>query len=532
MNFEESKLNSHLQELFSEIEKEFKLLWNENQELKKKIDSFYNSDTKPKSLKKTRWFSKSTTTQKWDIIHNFCFHRDIVWEVTPHPQITNIFGSSSADRIVRIWDHMSKKTTNIYTGHKGSVNSIRFHPKEYNICCTSSGDKTCHIWKYENSINSNQEEEKNIQNSLNNNANIQQQQDIIEAIQNENLMDNSDDDNLVNISEIYVHSSNSTTSEDEMDYQEMNQFVNRPEHVDFVWGSVLNTEDEREIDTEIKQANKYIESQENKENKEIKEDEKKMDQNFSFEDYRSPNSPPFVVLQNILPQESKEKPENIISSPLVELKGHKNAVTAADFLFGSGDTIVTSSLDSTLKLWTIESGNARLISTLVEHQAPILNVVTHHKEPLILSSSKDTTFRLWDLRTKSSSVIIFNAHTAPVRTSLFAPKNDYIVSGGDDKTVKIWDQRINKEPIASIHCVSGINKISISPQTSQILTPLDKNFGRIYDLSGKVIGKLKAPKTKQTSMLCCSAWDANETKIMTGGSDSNISMWEPINITN
>lgn len=33
-----------------------------------------------------------------------------------------------------------------YTGHSGSVNSIKFHPSR-DIALTSSGDNTAHVWQ-------------------------------------------------------------------------------------------------------------------------------------------------------------------------------------------------------------------------------------------------------------------------------------------------------------------------------------------------------------------------------------------------
>lgn len=79
-------------------------------------------------------------------------HRDIIWDVrwNPSSEKRNLFASASADRTAKLWrlDNESK-TANplmVYSGHSGSVNSVRFHPTQ-SIVCTTSGDRTCHIWK-------------------------------------------------------------------------------------------------------------------------------------------------------------------------------------------------------------------------------------------------------------------------------------------------------------------------------------------------------------------------------------------------
>ena len=80
-------------------------------------------------------------------------HRDIVWDVRwcPYQNLQHLFATASADRTARIWSLFPDETKGIsllgtYTGHSGSVNSIRFHPTQ-NIVWTSSGDHSCHIWK-------------------------------------------------------------------------------------------------------------------------------------------------------------------------------------------------------------------------------------------------------------------------------------------------------------------------------------------------------------------------------------------------
>ena len=78
--------------------------------------------------------------------------RDIIWDVRwcPHEGESDIFVSGSADHTARIWKVDTEAHTMSllwsYTGHDGSVNTVRYHPNK-NIICSSSGDRTCHIWK-------------------------------------------------------------------------------------------------------------------------------------------------------------------------------------------------------------------------------------------------------------------------------------------------------------------------------------------------------------------------------------------------
>lgn len=50
------------------------------------------------------------------------------------------------DHTANVWSVEWGKCLLQYTGHTGSVNSIRFHPSR-DIALTSSGDTTAHVWQ-------------------------------------------------------------------------------------------------------------------------------------------------------------------------------------------------------------------------------------------------------------------------------------------------------------------------------------------------------------------------------------------------
>lgn len=50
------------------------------------------------------------------------------------------------DHTACVWSVEWGKCLLQYTGHQGSVNSIRFHPSR-DIALTSSGDNTAHVWQ-------------------------------------------------------------------------------------------------------------------------------------------------------------------------------------------------------------------------------------------------------------------------------------------------------------------------------------------------------------------------------------------------
>ncbi|KAG1652951.1 WD repeat-containing protein 37 [Nymphon striatum] len=180
----------------------------------------------------------------------------------------------------------------------------------------------------------------------------------------------------------------------------------------------------------------------------------------------------------------------VIRNSLLELQGHSGVLISADWL-SSGDQVITASWDRTANLYDTQTGE--LLNMLVGHDEELTHVCAHPTQRLAVTSSKDTTFRLWDFREAIHSVSVFQGHTEAVTSATFA-RNDKVVSGSDDRTVKVWDLKNMRSPLATINSDSPINKLSVSSQ-NVIAIPHDNRQIRLFDLSGNRLARL--PRTNR-----------------------------------
>ncbi|KTG45436.1 hypothetical protein cypCar_00014347 [Cyprinus carpio] len=91
------------------------------------------------------------------------------------------------------------------------------------------------------------------------------------------------------------------------------------------------------------------------------------------------------------------------------LKSHQGVVIAADWLVG-GKQVVTASWDRAANLYDVET--SELVHALTGHDQELTHCCTHPTQRLVVTSSRDTTFRLWDFRDPSiHSVNVFQGHT-------------------------------------------------------------------------------------------------------------------------
>lgn len=86
---------------------------------------------------------------------------------------------------------------------------------------------------------------------------------------------------------------------------------------------------------------------------------------------------------------------SMLRTPLRSLSGHLSVVIAADWLPG-GDQVVTAGWDRLACVWDTQTG--QLLNQLCGHDDELTHTASHPTAKLVVTSSKDSTFRLWDFR--------------------------------------------------------------------------------------------------------------------------------------
>lgn len=82
--------------------------------------------------------------------------------------------------------------------------------------------------------------------------------------------------------------------------------------------------------------------------------------------------------------------------------------SCADWLPG-GDQIITASWDRTAILWDVETREA--LVPLTGHDRELTHAAAHPTLRLVVTSSRDSTFRLWDFRDQIPAVSVFQGHS-------------------------------------------------------------------------------------------------------------------------
>ena len=120
--------------------------------------------------------------------------------------------------------------------------------------------------------------------------------------------------------------------------------------------------------------------------------------------------------------------------PTARLLGHQKAVLHVTFS-PNGQTIASSSLDNSVKLWSAIDGS--FLTTLRGHVGPVYMTCFSADSRLLLSGSSDTTLKVWDIR-EGKRKHDLPGHKDEVWAVDWAPNGAMAGSGSRDKTVRLW----------------------------------------------------------------------------------------------
>ncbi|ATY58548.1 WD repeat containing pop1 [Cordyceps militaris] len=118
------------------------------------------------------------------------------------------------------------------------------------------------------------------------------------------------------------------------------------------------------------------------------------------------------------------------------LIGHTHSVRA---IAAHGDTLVSGSYDSTVRVWRISTGES--VHVLHGHSQKVYSVVLDHERNRCISGSMDSYVKIWDLDTGSC---LHNLEGHNMLVGLLDLRDQRLVSAAADSTLRIWDPENGK----------------------------------------------------------------------------------------
>lgn len=164
----------------------------------------------------------------------------------------------------------------------------------------------------------------------------------------------------------------------------------------------------------------------------------------------------------------------------------------------------------------------KLLRVISGHIGWVRSVAVDPSNDWFCSGSVDRTIKIWDLATGQLRLTL-NGHVSTVRSVAVSGRHPYLFSASEDKTVKCWDLEQNAV-VRSYHGhLSGVYKVALHPQLDLIMSGGRDGTCRVWDMRSKVAAHVL---TGHTSTVASIITQGSEPQLVTGSHDSRIKLWD------
>jgi len=197
--------------------------------------------------------------------------------------------------------------------------------------------------------------------------------------------------------------------------------------------------------------------------------------------------------------------------------GHDDWVSCVRFSPSRIPTIISTSWDRTVKVWSLASWEVK--TTFTGHNGPIHNVTISPDGSLCATGGKDSDCILWDIHSdkKVYQLDTKQAKSGSVNDLCFSP-SQYWLTAAMDRSVTIWELE-HKKVKADIQLVS--KKTNQENYIQKHCSLVDNAYDRSVELTMLPENEYK-PYSESLPFATCVQWDSEGQTLYVGTSNGDI----------
>ncbi|KFA74508.1 hypothetical protein S40288_07406 [Stachybotrys chartarum IBT 40288] len=181
--------------------------------------------------------------------------------------------------------------------------------------------------------------------------------------------------------------------------------------------------------------------------------------------------------------------------------------------------------DDTGKIQVFDVGSRAILKTWDTHKQPVWTTKFSPTDlTSLLSASDDKTVRLWDLPS-NEPVTTFVGHNDYVRCANFMPgtMSSMIVSGSYDSTVKLWDPRTGSSTaVMTFKHAAPVEDVLSLPSGTTLLAAADNSVSVLDLVAARPLHIISNHQKTVTSLSLAS----NGRRLVTGGLEGHVKVFE------
>ncbi|CAL9063078.1 unnamed protein product [Musa banksii] len=199
--------------------------------------------------------------------------------------------------------------------------------------------------------------------------------------------------------------------------------------------------------------------------------------------------------------------------------GHSGPIYSATFS-PLGDFLLSSSSDSTIRLWSTNL-NANLVC-YKGHNYPVWDVQFSPVGHYFASSSHDRTARIWSMD-RIQPLRIMAGHLSDVDCVQWHVNCNYVATGSSDKTVRLWDVQSGECVRIFIGHRSTVLSLAMSPDGRFMASGDEDGTIMMWDLSS---GRCISPLMGHSSCVWTLAFSREGSLLASGAADCTVKLWD------
>ncbi|XP_059640174.1 transcription initiation factor TFIID subunit 5 isoform X2 [Cornus florida] len=211
--------------------------------------------------------------------------------------------------------------------------------------------------------------------------------------------------------------------------------------------------------------------------------------------------------------------ENSGRRPYTLFQGHSGPIYSATFS-PFGDYLLSSSSDSTIRLWSTKL-NANLVC-YKGHNYPVWDVQFSPAGHYFASASHDRTARIWSMD-RIQPLRIMAGHLSDVDCVQWHANCNYIATGSSDKTVRLWDVQSGECVRIFIGHRSMVLSLAMSPDGRYMASGDEDGTIMMWDLSS---GRCVTPLMGHNTCVWTLAFSCEGSLLASGSADCCVKLWD------
>jgi len=200
------------------------------------------------------------------------------------------------------------------------------------------------------------------------------------------------------------------------------------------------------------------------------------------------------------------------------LEGHTNAIHS---LAATEDQqhIFSGSVDGTIKMWHVESG--QLVKTFTGHLYGIDSLIVAKDQEHVFSGGWDKTIKMWSIA-EGQEVKVFTGHEKRVNSLVISEDQQHIFSSSFDRSVKMWD-------VATARCVKTFKHAeevhSLAVTDYYLFSANGDGSVKMWDIAEEKIMKTFDGHVGKVKTVVLTE---NQRHLFSAGLDKTVKMWDVV----